>query len=226
MSAWDVVDGVVRHEGNQSVRGWMGADNGGRLGNDIRLYAENFNADRFTVGISIRFFGGYTDGTDLGMLQQCMGYVVAQGFLQINMATCGACGDGAADQVVIDDFMKAVLSRAGVAQQNIQVHIEPDTLWGAIRGLYSLMYQNGTGGTNLNHDDFGQKNYDIYSDLLSGDMVLNGYNYGWYEGETMSSTLDYRDNSNYKPWRYYYRIIRAANGIIDGLGGNERNTGY
>ena len=27
-----------------------------------------------------------------------------------------------------DDFMKAVLSRAGVAQQNIQVHIEPDAL--------------------------------------------------------------------------------------------------
>ena len=135
MGAWDVVDGVVRHAGNQSVRGWMGADNGGQLGNDIRLYAENFNADRFTVGVSIRFFGGYTDGADLGMLQQCMGYVVAQGFLQINMATCGACGDGAADQVVIDDFMKAVLSRAGVAQQNIQVHIEPDTLWGVPFGI-------------------------------------------------------------------------------------------
>lgn len=98
----------------------------------------------------------------------------------------------------------------------------PEIFNGTIRGLYSLMYQTGTGGTDLNHDDFGQKGYDIYSDLLSGDMVLAGYNYGWYEGiETLSATLDYRDNSNYKPWRYYYRIIRAANSIIDGLGGND-----
>ena len=98
----------------------------------------------------------------------------------------------------------------------------PEIFDGTIRGLYSLMYQNGTGGTNLNHDDFGQKNYDIYSDMLCGDMVLAGLNYGWYEDVAMlSATLDYRTNPNYMPWRYYYRIIRAANSIIDGLGGND-----
>jgi len=53
-------------------------------------------------------------------------------------------------------------------------------------------------------------------------MVLGGYNYGWYKDiATMASTLDYTDNDNYRAWRYYYRIIRAANGIIDGLGGND-----
>lgn len=98
----------------------------------------------------------------------------------------------------------------------------PEIFNGTIRGLYSLMYQTGTGGTNLNHDDFGQKGYDIYTDMLSGDLALAGYNYGWYSGiERMSDMIDYRNTTHYMPWRYYYRIIRAANGIIDGLGGND-----
>lgn len=98
----------------------------------------------------------------------------------------------------------------------------PGTFDGLVRGIYSLMVQTGTGGTDLDHDDFGQKGYDIYLDLLSSDMVLAGYNYGWYEDVAkMSATIDYTDNANYKPWRYYYRIIYAANSVIDGLGGND-----
>ncbi len=98
----------------------------------------------------------------------------------------------------------------------------PGTFNGLVRGIYSLMVQTGTGGTDLDHDDFGQKGYDIYLDLLSSDMVLAGYNYGWYEDVAkMSATIDYTDVINYKPWRYYYRIIYAANSVIDGLGGND-----
>lgn len=98
----------------------------------------------------------------------------------------------------------------------------PGTFNGLVRGIYSLMIQTGTGGTDLNHDDFGQKSYDIYLDLLSSDMVLAGYNYGWYSDVAkMASTIDNTDLDNYKPWRYYYRIIYAANSVIDGLGGND-----
>jgi len=98
----------------------------------------------------------------------------------------------------------------------------PEIFDGTINGLYSLMYQTGTGGTDLDHDDFGQKSYDIYSDLLSGDMALSGYNYGWYRDVAkLVSTLDNTSNDNYKPWRYYYRIIRGANAIIDDYGGSD-----
>ncbi|MDT0689432.1 RagB/SusD family nutrient uptake outer membrane protein [Salegentibacter sp. F188] len=91
-----------------------------------------------------------------------------------------------------------------------------------ISGIYALMYNTGTGGTDLDHDDFGQKSYDIYGDLLSADMVLAGLTYGWYSGiSQMQSTIDYTDIDNYKPWRYYYRIVFSANLVIEQLGGND-----
>ncbi|BDD10738.1 membrane protein [Fulvitalea axinellae] len=91
----------------------------------------------------------------------------------------------------------------------------PDLLNGSVAGLYTLMINRGTGGTT-GHDDIGQKGYDIYSDLLSGDMVLTGVRYGWYEDVTrMKVTVNYSETENYRPWRYYYRIIFNANIIID-----------
>ena len=91
-----------------------------------------------------------------------------------------------------------------------------------IAGIYSLMYQTGTGGTDLDHDDFGQKGYDIYSDMLSSDMVLAGLTYGWYSRiSQMTATQDFTDIAAYKVWRYYYRIAFSANTVIQGLGGND-----
>lgn len=88
-------------------------------------------------------------------------------------------------------------------------------------GLYLMMINTGTGGTT-GHDDFGQKGYDIYSDMLSSDMVLSGVTYGWYRNiANLVAPNDYTNNSNYIPWRYYYRIIYAANDVIAGLGGNN-----
>jgi starch-binding outer membrane protein, SusD/RagB family len=99
---------------------------------------------------------------------------------------------------------------------------DPSLLFGNIAGLYSTMYNTGTGGTDLNHDDFGQKSYDIYSDMLAGDMVLGALNYGWYSTVArLTATQDYTTNPAYQPWRYYYRIIFAANGVIDALGGTD-----
>jgi len=56
----------------------------------------------------------------------------------------------------------------------------PDVIAGSISGIYTLMFQTGTGGTDLDHDDFGQKGYDIYSDFLSSDLALSVSTYRWY----------------------------------------------
>ncbi|WP_423129965.1 RagB/SusD family nutrient uptake outer membrane protein [Gaoshiqia sp. Z1-71] len=98
----------------------------------------------------------------------------------------------------------------------------PDVIAGSVKGIYTLMFQTGTGGTDLDHDDFGQKGYDIYSDFLSSDLVLSVSTYGWYRRLTeYTVTTDYTNTGNYKPWRYYYRIIRSANKVINALGGND-----
>lgn len=98
---------------------------------------------------------------------------------------------------------------------------DPSLLKGMVSGLYSTMYNTGTGGTT-GHDDFGQKGYDIYSDMLSSDMMLGAQTYGWYATVArFQATKDFTSNQTYVPWRYYYRIIFAANTVIDVLGGND-----
>jgi len=98
----------------------------------------------------------------------------------------------------------------------------PEVVAGSLAGIYTTMFETGTGGTDLDHNDFGQKGYDIFSDILSGDIALSKNTYNWYNGVAqLQSTVDFTNNDNYKPWRYYYRIIRASNTVIDALGGND-----
>lgn len=99
--------------------------------------------------------------------------------------------------------------------------VNPKVLDGLLLGVYSTMYTAGSGGTT-DHSDFGQKGIDITLDLLTSDMAYTANNYGWYQGVTqLTATPNFANNENYKPWRYYYRIILGANKVIDGLGGTN-----
>lgn len=91
-----------------------------------------------------------------------------------------------------------------------------------INGLYAQMIQFGSGGTG-GHDDFGHKSYDIFGDMLSGDMALSVSTYGWFRASIteFQAPLDFTFGDNRQVWRYYYRIVRSANTVIDNLGGNE-----
>src|SRR5688500_10991099 len=93
-----------------------------------------------------------------------------------------------------EDFLDVKPSGSEITPQQLAeaAKTDPGLLNGNIAGLYSTMYNTGTGGTNLNHDDFGQKGYDIYMDMLSSDMVLAGVTYGWYSGiARFQDTKDY-----------------------------------
>ncbi|HSI70659.1 MAG TPA: RagB/SusD family nutrient uptake outer membrane protein [Gillisia sp.] len=98
----------------------------------------------------------------------------------------------------------------------------PDVVAGTMTGIYAQTVQTGTGGTT-NHDDFGHKGYDIFGDMLSGDLALSVSTYGWYRADIteFNAPLDFTRQRNYMVWRYYYRIIRSANTVIDALGGND-----
>ena len=99
--------------------------------------------------------------------------------------------------------------------------LNPVILESTLNGVYSMMINAGTGGTS-DHSDFGQKGYDIYTDFLSGDLALTANNYNRYgDFANLQSTVDFSNNDNYIPWRYYYRVIKSSNLIIASLGGND-----
>lgn len=98
---------------------------------------------------------------------------------------------------------------------------DPNVFNGSVTGLYTAMFTVGIGGTTQ-HDDFGQKGVDIYSDMLQSDMVLGALNYGWYGPVArFQASVNFTLNEDYIPWRYYYRVIYGANSIIDQLGGTD-----
>ena len=98
----------------------------------------------------------------------------------------------------------------------------PDIPAAVVSGLYAQMVDVGSGGTT-GHDDFGHKSYDVFSDMMSGDMALSVSTYGWYRASIteLQAMTDFTFGDNRQVWRYYYRIIRSANSVIETLGGNE-----
>lgn len=93
----------------------------------------------------------------------------------------------------------------------------PELIAGTVSGIYSMMID-----PQDDHNDFGQKGFDIMSDMLSGDMALIANNYNWYMRLCdYQATVDYTRTENYKPWRYYYSVVKSANSVIATLGGND-----
>lgn len=121
-----------------------------------------------------------------------------------------------------DDFLETQPTEFISADRIAEIsEINPALQNSNLQGIYSSIYTRGTGGTT-NHDDFGQRGYDIFSDMLSSDMVLSAKIYGWYAAVSdLLVTIDYTNTRNYMIWRYYYRIIFGANIVIDGLGGTD-----
>lgn len=101
--------------------------------------------------------------------------------------------------------------------------LNPEIPNGMIRGIYSLTFEWGTGGSG-DHDDFGQKSIDIVTDMMSGNMVLTGKTYGWFSQDYELNSMNKTDGRAYKIWRYYYQVIKGANSVIDGLGGDTITT--
>lgn len=102
------------------------------------------------------------------------------------------------------------------------VNLNPGLVQGSVDGIYTTMFTSGTGGTG-GHDDFGQKAYDIFSDMLCSDMALSGSVYGWYRASIteMQATQDFTYTDNFQTWSYYYGQILNANLAMSNLGGAD-----
>jgi hypothetical protein len=122
-----------------------------------------------------------------------------------------------------DDFLeKTPTTTVAVSDIEKTALISPEILESTLRGIYTMMYNPGTGGIG-GHNDFGQKATDIHTDLLSADMALSKNTYSRFRLiAQMIPTTDYTyTTGNYMHWRYYYRLIRSCNLVITALGGND-----
>lgn len=89
----------------------------------------------------------------------------------------------------------------GVLLEN-QYQSLPDKLEGAIKGIYSKLYEYG------DHDTFGQRSMDMYGDIQSGDMAMKNSSYGWFEAYERGNYYAYTRSY---VWSFYYEIIHLAN---------------
>lgn len=86
----------------------------------------------------------------------------------------------------------------------------------ALNGTIRTMYTSLT-----NHANFGQKSYDLTSDLMGEDMVVHKAGYGWFNNEynyTEFARATGGSRSD-RTWFYYYRLINNANLIIQKIDG-------
>ena len=79
-------------------------------------------------------------------------------------------------------------------------------LEGSMRGIYSMMYAVS------DHDLFGKRSLDLSTDMLSGDIALTAYSYGWYHTDESGQTAIGRTGY---VWSYYYGILRNINKVIN-----------
>ena len=108
------------------------------------------------------------------------------------------------------------------AQTAVGTDLNPLIPAAFVSGIYAQQVEVGSGGSG-SQTDFGQKGFDIYSDMLCGDMALSVSTFGWYRADLteFQAPIDFTNGTNRIPWRYYYRLIRSANTVIDGFGGND-----
>jgi len=86
-----------------------------------------------------------------------------------------------------------------------------------VSGLYSTTFAFGTGGVE-GHDDFGQKSIDITTDFMTGDFGSSSTSYGWFMAEYNFTSQIKTSNKTYQIWRYYYRLVKSANEVLDIVG--------
>ncbi|MGE5521100.1 MAG: RagB/SusD family nutrient uptake outer membrane protein [Candidatus Dadabacteria bacterium] len=108
-------------------------------------------------------------------------------------------------------------TRPNVAATEEQIFSQYSSVSAALQGVYKEMYTFATGGGS--HDDFGQKGYDLSSDLMGNDMVVHTQGYGWFNRTyqlthwgvaTAGSMSDFA-------WYRFYDQIKQANKLINNV---------
>ncbi len=88
----------------------------------------------------------------------------------------------------------------------------------ALSGAITQLFSFGVGGYT-GHDNYGQKSFDLASDLMGNDMVVHSQGYGWYNRDYQYITWGLATNNSRSDvaWVRYYDMIKQMNTIIESL---------
>jgi hypothetical protein len=105
------------------------------------------------------------------------------------------------------------------AATEAQIFSKYSAVSAALSGMYKEMFAFATGGGS--HSDYGQKSYDLSSDLMGNDMVIHSQGYSWY-----NTTYQYTNwglaTTGQMPdfaWFRYYDQIKQANKLYNNVDG-------
>jgi hypothetical protein len=122
-----------------------------------------------------------------------------------------------------DDFLDtAPQSEISASQLDEIAAADPAAVLGAkMQGVYSNLYKRNVCESGL-ATDFGQKAFDIFTDLMTGDM--GAASTGGIS--SFAPVISFVNQVSTHPeneivWTFYYKIIKGANEIIDLTGGDE-----
>lgn len=98
---------------------------------------------------------------------------------------------------------------------------DPTLLLAFVDGQAYTTIISGTGGTD-NHDDFGQKSIDLATDIMAGNVAMPASAYGWFTYAGALTGHNYTATATYKFWRYYFRIIKQSNELLNKLENKDK----
>jgi hypothetical protein len=89
-----------------------------------------------------------------------------------------------------------------------------------LTSTYKSMFAFSPSGS-ADHDDYGQKSWDLSNDLMGNDMVMHTQGYNWYNGvyqytEWLSPSAGRQSENS---WFYYYSIVKQVNTILPNVDG-------
>lgn len=115
------------------------------------------------------------------------------------------------------DYLETKPSNA-VTQQEIFGKL--NSVYSALDGVVKQQFAYGI-GASTGHDNYGQKSFDLQSDLQGNDMVVHSQGYGWYNADynltEWGRPANGRQSDN--AWYFYYDVIKQVNTIINNIDG-------
>lgn len=92
---------------------------------------------------------------------------------------------------------------------------------GQVNGIMSTLYLAQQGSASRNDVDYGQRGFDVFADIYSGDLEVSATNFGHYTAESKRETYEARYLSNYLVWRETFLTIQGSNRFLASIGGDQ-----